>query len=56
VLENREPRRRFMPRRNAVTGDWRKQHNEDLHNLYSSRMIIVRMVDGLSSYGKRRNS
>jgi hypothetical protein len=26
-----------------VTGDWRKLHNEDLHNLYSSP-IIIRMI------------
>jgi hypothetical protein len=36
-------RRIFGPRRNKVTGGWRKLHNEELHNLYSSPNII-RMV------------
>jgi hypothetical protein len=36
-------RRIFGPRRDEVTGDWRKLHNEKLHNLYSSPNII-RMV------------
>jgi hypothetical protein len=31
------------PRRDEVTGDWRKLHNEELHNLYSSPNII-RMI------------
>jgi hypothetical protein len=33
----------FGPKRAEVTGDWRKLHNEDLHNLYSSPNII-RMI------------
>jgi hypothetical protein len=36
VFENRVLRRIFGPRRNEVTGDWRKLHNEELHNLNSS--------------------
>jgi hypothetical protein len=36
-------RRIFGPRRDDVTGDWRKLHNEELHNLYSSPNII-RMI------------
>jgi hypothetical protein len=28
------------PKRDEVTGDWRKLHNEELHNLYSSPNII----------------
>jgi hypothetical protein len=31
------------PKRDDVTGDWRKLHNEELHNLYSSSNII-RMI------------
>jgi hypothetical protein len=42
VLENRVLRI-FGPRRDEVAGGWRKLHNEDLHNLYSSPSII-RMV------------
>jgi hypothetical protein len=33
-------RRIFGPKRDEVTGDWRKLHNEELHNLYSSPNII----------------
>jgi hypothetical protein len=30
----------FGPERDGVTGGWRKLHNEELHNLYSSPSII----------------
>jgi hypothetical protein len=43
VFENRVLRRIFGPKRDEVTGGWRKLHNEELHNLYSSPSII-RMV------------
>jgi hypothetical protein len=33
----------FGPKRDEVTGHWRKLHNEELHNLYSSPSII-RMI------------
>jgi predicted Holliday junction resolvase-like endonuclease len=33
VFENRELRRIFGPKRDEATGGWRKQHNEELHNL-----------------------
>jgi hypothetical protein len=33
----------FGPKRDEVTGGWRKLHNEELHNLYSSPSII-RMI------------
>jgi hypothetical protein len=36
----RVPRRIFEPKRDEVTGDWRKMHNEELHYLYSSPNII----------------
>jgi hypothetical protein len=36
VFENRVLRRIFGPKRDEVTGEWRKLHNEELHNLYSS--------------------
>jgi hypothetical protein len=32
VFENRVLRRIFGPKRTAVTGGWRKLHNEELHN------------------------
>jgi hypothetical protein len=40
VLENRVLRRIFGPKRDEVTGEWRKLHNEELHNLYSFPDII----------------
>jgi hypothetical protein len=40
VFENREPGRIFGPKRDEVTGDWRKLHIEELHKLYSSPNII----------------
>jgi hypothetical protein len=40
AFENRMPRRIFGPKRDEVTGGWRKLHNEELHNLYSSPSII----------------
>jgi hypothetical protein len=42
VFENRVLRI-FGPQRDEVTGDWRKLHNEELHNLYSSPSI-TRMI------------
>jgi hypothetical protein len=35
VFENRELRRVFGPKRDEVTGEWRKLHNEELSDLYS---------------------
>jgi hypothetical protein len=43
VFENRVLRRIFGPKRGEVSGGWRKLHNEELHNLYSSPSII-RMI------------
>jgi hypothetical protein len=40
VFENRVRRRIFGPKRDEVTGEWRKLHSEELHNLYSSPDII----------------
>jgi hypothetical protein len=39
MFENRVLRRIFGPRRDEVTANWRKLHNEELHNLYSSPNI-----------------
>jgi hypothetical protein len=43
VFENRVLRGIFGPKRDGVIGDWRKLHNEELHNLYCSPSII-RMI------------
>jgi hypothetical protein len=40
VFENRVLRRKFGPKRDEVTGEWRKLLNELLHDLYSSPSII----------------
>jgi hypothetical protein len=47
VSENRVPRRIFELKRDEVTGGWRKLHNEELHNEYSSPSII-RMIKSKS--------
>jgi hypothetical protein len=41
MFENRVLRRIFGSKRDEVTGVWRKLHNEELHNLYSSPSIIT---------------
>jgi hypothetical protein len=43
MFENRVLRRIFGPKRDEVTGDWRKLHNEELHRLHSS-LSIIRMI------------
>jgi hypothetical protein len=40
VFENRVLRRVFGPKRDEVTGKWRRLHNEELNDLYSSPKII----------------
>jgi hypothetical protein len=40
VFENRVLRRIFGPKRDEVTGEWRKLHNEELRDLYFSPSII----------------
>jgi hypothetical protein len=62
VFENRVLGRIFGPKRDNVTGDWRKLHNEELHNLYSSpnisRMIKskrMRWAGHVARMGESRN-
>jgi hypothetical protein len=62
VFENRVLRRIFGPKRDAVTGGWRKQHNDELHNLYSSPIIItiiksrrMRWAGHVARMGEKRN-
>jgi hypothetical protein len=43
VFENRVLTRMFGPKRDEVTVDWKKLHNEVLHGLYSSPSIIRMM-------------
>jgi hypothetical protein len=63
VFENRVLRRIFGPKRNEVTGDWRKLHNEELHTLYSSPSIIrmimsrgMRWAGHIARMGAMRNA
>jgi hypothetical protein len=46
VFENRVLRRIFGPKRDEVTGEWKKLHNEELHNLFSSPDIIRKSSQG----------
>jgi hypothetical protein len=62
VFENRVVRRTFGPKMDEVTGGWRKLHNEDLHNLYSSPSIIrmmksrrMRWAGHVAQIGDKRN-
>jgi hypothetical protein len=41
VFKDRVLRRMFGLKRDEVTGQWRKLHSEELHNLYSSPSIIM---------------
>jgi hypothetical protein len=62
VFENRVLRRIFGPKSDEVTGEWRKLHNEELHDLYSSRSIIrimkprMRWVGHVARMGEKRNA
>jgi hypothetical protein len=40
VFENKVLRRIFGPKRDEVTGEWRRLHNKELYALYSSTDII----------------
>jgi hypothetical protein len=44
VFENRVQRRIFRPKREEVAGGLRRLHNEELHNLYASPIIIIRVI------------
>jgi hypothetical protein len=63
VFENKVVRRVFEPKRDEVTGEWRKPHNEELHDLYSSPSIIrimksrrMREVEHVARMGEKRNA
>jgi hypothetical protein len=40
VFGNRVLRRIYRPKRDEVAGSWRRLHNEELHNLYTSQNFI----------------
>jgi hypothetical protein len=62
VFENKVLGRIFGPKRDGVTGGWRKLHNEELRNLYSSPNIIriikwrrMRWAGHVARMGEKRN-
>jgi hypothetical protein len=63
VFENRVLKRIFGPKRNEMTGEWRKLHDEELDDLYSSPSIIriikarnMRWAGHAARMGKKRNA
>jgi hypothetical protein len=62
VFQNRVLRKIFGPNRDEITGEWRKLHNGELHNLYSSPDIIrqikrrrMRWAGHVARMGEGRN-
>jgi hypothetical protein len=63
VFEKRVLRKIFGPKRDEVTGEWRKLHNEELVDLYFSPSIIriiksikMRWAGHVARMGEKRNS
>jgi hypothetical protein len=63
VFENRVLRKIFGPKRDEVTGEWRKLHKEELRDLYSSPSIIgiiksrgMRWAGHVARMGEKRNA
>jgi hypothetical protein len=63
MFENRVLRKIFGPKRDEVTREWRKLHNEELRDLYSSPSIIriiksrrMRWAGHVARMGEKRNA
>jgi hypothetical protein len=63
VFENRVLRRIFGPKRDEVTGEWRRLHNKELYALYSSPNIIrviksrrLRWAGHVARMGEKRDA
>jgi len=61
LFENRVLRRIFGPKRDEVTGEWRKLHNEELNDIYSLpnivrviKSLIMRWAGHVARVGERR--
>jgi hypothetical protein len=44
VFENRVLRKLFGPKRDEVTGEWRRLHNKELYALYPSSSLTIRVI------------
>jgi hypothetical protein len=63
VFENRALRRIFGPKRDKATGEWKRLHNEELNDRYSSPNIIwviksrrMRWVGHVAHMGEKRGA
>jgi hypothetical protein len=62
VFENRVLRRIFRPKRDEATGEWRRLHNGELNDLYTSPDIRViksrrmRWVGHVARMGEKRGA
>ena len=63
VFENMVLRRIFVPRRDEVTGEWRRVHNEELNGLYSPPNIVrviksrrMRLAGHVARMGEERGA
>jgi hypothetical protein len=60
MFENRVLRRIFRPKRDEVTSEWKKLHNKEFHDLYSSPSIIksrrMRWTGHVARMGRKRNA
>ena len=63
MFENMVLRRIFGPRRDEVTGEWRRLHNEELNGLYSSHNIVrviksrrMRWIGHVACMGEKRGA
>jgi hypothetical protein len=63
VFENRVVRKIFGPNRYDITGGWRKLHNEELCDLYSSPSIVgvikwrwLRWAEHIAGIGERKTT
>jgi hypothetical protein len=56
VCENKVLRRIFRPRREEEAGGWRRLHNEELHNLYGSPILLERCAGHVECMCEFRNA